>query len=110
MKNTTSINPDPNPQMIEAYLAREMANFALENAKLMMHEVTIRTNPGGTVNFQMATIPSIGEEIAVSHGNGREQVYRVVNVRHNAYASNSNLKYAAKAVTIWGELVQRPVW
>jgi hypothetical protein len=107
MRNVNVAITDPAPSVVEAYIAREMANFALENSKLIMHQITVRTNPGGSMEVKMANIPSIGEEILLVQASGREQVYRVRNVRHNAYPNHTNLKSAPKAnITIWCERVQ----
>ncbi len=107
MRNVNVATTDPAPSVVEAYIAREMANFALENSKLLMHQITVHINSGGSMEVKMANIPSIGEEIALVQGSGRDQVYRVRNIRHNAYSNHTNLKSPPKAtITIWCERVQ----
>jgi hypothetical protein len=72
-----------------------------------MYQVTIIFNPGGSNRFEIPTIPRVGEEVAVVHGNGEEDVYKVTRVRHRAYRCGiaPGAYSHESAAMIWGDLV-----
>ena len=97
------------PKVIEDCFARGMADLNSKGCKPIEYQVILCLSPSSFVNFQMATLPAIGDEIEVSHHGGREQVYRVIKMRHRAYISkalpDSNPHSSA---TIWVELIHNP--
>jgi hypothetical protein len=73
----------------------------------MMYQVTIIFNDDGSNRFNMSKIPSIGEEVAIVHGNGDENIYKITKVRHRAYRcgiDQSRYSHESTAI-VWGELV-----
>jgi hypothetical protein len=97
-------------KLLEAFLKKEMAKPKLEAPKLTTYQITIYANPGISSHFQMTAIPRIGDEVVVANRGGRDQVYRVMKVRHHAYSSNEKLESSANsAAIIWGELVENPM-
>jgi hypothetical protein len=97
------------PKLIEAYLTGELAKLELLNRKPIIYQITICVNSNSSVNFQMSTIPHLGEEVTVLQQNGKEQVYKVIKIRHNAYGSDKQLQQSSKsAAVIWGELINNP--
>lgn len=55
----------------------------------------------------MEQIPRVGEEVAVVHGNGEEELFLVTKVRHRAYRCGlSESEYAHESdAMVWGELI-----
>jgi hypothetical protein len=97
------------PKLIEAFLAKEIAKADPKKNKLQSYQITIFADRDIAGNFQMATIPLVGDEITIHNRNGREQVYKVVKVRHSAYFSAAKLEDASNSnVIVWCELVQNP--
>jgi hypothetical protein len=102
------------PKLIEAFLTKEIAKVDPKKNKSTSastsHQITIFADRDIAGNFQMMTIPLVGDEIAIHNRNGREQVYKVVKVRHSAYFSTTKLDDSASSnVVVWCELVQKPV-
>ena len=97
------------PKLIEAALAREMAQFESKSDRSKVHQITMCIGYNTWMHFQMTTIPCLGDEIALFHQGGREQVYTVAKIRHNAYASSQEREISRKStVVVWLELVKNP--
>lgn len=108
--NEKSALSNVDPKLIEAYLAREIAKAAPENCRLPVHQITIFTNSGVASNFQSLTVPLVGDEITIHGTNGREQIYKVVKIRHSAYLSTTNLQSSSNSsAIIWCELIHNPI-
>ncbi len=108
--NEKSVLSKIDPKLIEAYLAKEMAKSAPEDCKLPVHQITIFTNSGVASNFQSLTIPLVGDEITIYNTNGREQIYKVIKIRHCAYISANKLQIGSNSsAIIWCELVHNPI-
>ena len=97
------------PKVIEDCLARGMAELSSRHRQSIEYQVILCLSPSSFVNFQMATLPAIGDEIEVFHQGGREQVYRVIKMRHSAYVSKAVLESNShSSATIWVELINNP--
>jgi|GEM_PF-5976002 len=72
-----------------------------------MYQVTIVFNTGGFNRFSIPVIPRVGEEVAIVHDNGEQEVYKITKVKHRAYSCGIKMdEYAHEsAAMIWGELV-----
>jgi hypothetical protein len=107
--NEKSVLSKINPKLIEAYLAREIAKAATEDCKLPVHQITIFADRGVASNFQSLTIPLVGDEVTIHGTNGKEQIYKVVKIRHSAYLSATELQSSSNSsAIIWCELIHNP--
>ena len=107
--NEKSILSQIDPKLIEAYLAKEIARTKSENDRPPIHQVTIFTDRNTAGNFKTFTVPLVGDEIMVHNRNGREQVYKVIKIRHSAYFSTEKLESSSVSnAIVWCELIQNP--
>jgi hypothetical protein len=108
--NESSVLSKIDPKLIEAFLAKEIAKKESEKIQLKVYQITIFADRDIAGNFQVLTIPLVGDEITIHNRNGREQVYEVIKVRHSAYFSTTKLEDSANSNSVvWCKLIQNPV-
>lgn len=108
--NENSVLSKIDPKLIEAYLAKEIARAVPENYKLPVHQITIFADRGVAKHFQSLTIPLVGDEVTIYNTSGREQIYKVIKIRHCAYLSTTKLQSGSNSsAIIWCELVSNPI-
>jgi hypothetical protein len=107
--NEKSVLSQIAPELIEAYLASEIAKAATDNSRLPVHQITIFADRGIDSNFQSFTVPLVGDEVTIHGTNGKEQIYKVVKIRHSVYLSTTKLHSSSNSsAIIWCELIHNP--